>query len=209
VGDDTRTFNGIDAQLTVRATNGLTVQGGTSTGKVENDWCAIRAAVPESYTLNPYCRVESPWQTSVRGLVTYNIPRIDLLLSGVFSDRPNVGTDQIGSLLANYALTAADQAALPAQIGRPLTPVTPSFTVNLLAPGQEYGPRVRQVDLSVKKVFRFGGQRLTGGVDMYNLMNNNVTLGFNPTFVVGSTNWPGTTSYMNPRVFRLNAEWAF
>ncbi len=141
--------------------------------------------------------------------MTYNIPRIDLLLSGVFSDRPNVGTDQIGSLLANYALTAADQAALPAQIGRPLTPVTPSFTVNLLAPGQEYGPRVRQVDLSVKKVFRFGGQRLTGGVDMYNLMNNNVTLGFNPTFVVGSTNWPGTTSYMNPRVFRLNAEWAF
>ena len=33
----------------------------------------------------------------------------------------NVGTDQIVSLLANYTLTAADQAAVAAQIGRPMT----------------------------------------------------------------------------------------
>jgi hypothetical protein len=209
VGDDTRTYNGVDVQLNVRSANGLTVQGGTTTQKVVNDWCDIRTAVPESYTLNPYCHIESPWQTSVRLMATYTIPRIDLLVSGLFNDRPNVGTEQTGSLVANYALTAADQAALPAQIGRPLTPVLPTFTVNLLSPGEEYGPRVRQVDLSVKKIFRLGGHRFTAGVDLYNLANNNVTLMFNPTFVVGSTNWPGATSYMNPRVFRLNAEWAF
>jgi hypothetical protein len=209
VGDDTRTYNGVDVQLNVRNASGLTIQGGTTTQKVVNDWCDIRAAVPESYTLNPYCHIESPWQTFVRALATYTIPRIDLLVSGVFTDRPPVGTEQTGSLVANYTLTPADQAALPAQIGRPLTPVLPTFTVNLLSPGQEYGPRVRQVDLSVKKIVRFGGQRMTFGVDMYNLANNNVTLTFNPTFVVGSTNWPGTTTYMNPRVFRLNAEWAF
>jgi len=87
--------------------------------------------------------------------------------------------------------------------------------VNLLAPGQVYGPRIREIDFSIKKFFSIGGQRLTIGLDMYNLMNNNVTLGFNPTFVATapgaapSGSWPGTTSYMNPRVFRIGAEYTF
>ena len=209
VGDDTRVFNGFDVQMNVRAAYGVTINGGTSTGKVENDWCAIRAAVPESYTLNPYCHVESPWQTSFRAMVAYTIPRIDVLLSGVFNNKPNVGTDQIGSLLANYSVPAADQAGLAAQIGRPLTPVLPTFTVNLLSPGQEYGDRVNQIDFSAKKIFRFGGQRLTAGADFYNLLNNNVTLAFNPTFVPNAPGWNAPTSYMSPRVVRLNVEFAW
>jgi hypothetical protein len=118
VGDDTRVFNGVDVTFNVRNANGVTFSGGTSTGKVENDWCAIRAVAPENYLLNPYCNVESPWQTSLRFLATYTIPRIDVLVSSVYQDKPNVGTDQIGSLAATYTLTAADQAAAAAQIGR-------------------------------------------------------------------------------------------
>jgi hypothetical protein len=215
VADDTRVFDGVDVTVSVRGTGGFTFTGGTSTGKVVNDWCAIRAAVPEgtyngvSGLLNPYCRVESPWQTSFRMLATYTIPRIDVLVSTVYQDRIAVGTDQVVSLLANYTLTAADQAALAAQIGRPLTPVLPTFTLNLLSPGQLYGPRIRQVDLTFKKIFRFGGQRLTAGLDMYNLLNNNATLAFNPTFVPGQLGWQSPTSYMNPRVYRLNVEFAW
>jgi hypothetical protein len=41
--------------------------------------------------------------------------------------------------------------------------------VNLLAPGQEYGPRIRQWDLSAKKIIRFGSQRVTAGIDIYNV----------------------------------------
>jgi hypothetical protein len=167
--------------------------------------------VPESYLTNPYCQVESPWQTSYRLLATYVIPRIDVLVSSVYSDRYNVGgaTDQVSSLVATYTLTAADQASLATQIGRPLTPVLPSFNINLLEPGQEYGPRVRTLDLSLKKILRLGGQRLTFGVDMYNLANSNHTLAFNPTFVPNTPGWMAPTTYLNPRVFRLNAEWAF
>jgi len=47
------------------------------------------------------------------------------------------------------------------------------------------------------------------GVDIYNVMNNNVTLGFNGTFVPNAAGWQSPTSYMNPRVFRLNAEFSF
>ena len=210
VGDDTRVFNGVDVNFNVRLRNSLTFSGGTSTGKVENDWCEIRAAVPEfgAYQLNPYCHTESPFQTSFRGLASYTIPRIDLLVSTVFQDKINVGTDQITSLAANYVFTPADQAAAAAQIGRPLT-VGGLLQANLLAPGQVYGDRVRQLDIAAKKIIRFGGQRLTVGLDMLNLLNNNVTLAFNQAFSPTTTGWLTPTTYMNPRVFRLNAEFAF
>jgi hypothetical protein len=208
VGDDTRVFNGVDVTFNVRSFQGFTFSGGTSTGKVVNDFCAIRAAAPVLYLLNPYCHEESPFQTSLRFLAAYTIPRIDVLVSSVFQDKPNIGTDQLGSLQANYTLTAADQAAAAAQLGRPLT-TTGALTVNLLAPGALYGDRVRQLDFAVKKVIPIAGRRLTVGVDIYNVMNNNVTLGFNPTFAPNVSGWNTPTSYMNPRVFRLNAEFTF
>jgi hypothetical protein len=208
VGDDTRVFNGVDVTLTVRGSHGFTFSGGTSTGKVVNDFCAIRAAVPESYLLNPFCHQESPFQTSFRALATYTIPHIDVILSSVYQDKPNVGTDQLASLAANYTLGDADQAAAVAQLGRPLTS-TGAPTVNLIAPGALYGDRIRQLDLAVKKVIPIIGRKLTVGLDLYNLLNNNVTLGFNGTFVPNVAGWQSPTSYMNPRVFRLNAEFAW
>jgi hypothetical protein len=210
VGDDTRVFNGVDVNFNVRLRNSFTFSGGTSTGKVENDWCDIRAAVPEAgqFIVNPYCHVETPFQTSFRGLASYTIPRIDLLVSTVYQDKINVMTDQLVSLQGNYVITAADQAAAAAQIGRPLTIAAP-ITVNLLAPGDVYGDRIRQLDVAFKKIIRLGGQRLTAGVDIYNLLNNNVTLAFNQTYVPTTTGWLTPTTYMNPRVFRINGEFAW
>jgi hypothetical protein len=208
VGDDTRVYNGVSVTLSVRSVQGFTFSGGTNTGKVTDDWCAIRAAVPESYLLNPYCRIESPFQTSYRGLVTYTIPRIDTLVSTVYADRPATGVNQIASLPANYTLTAADRTAAEAQMGRTFT-TTGVDTVNLIQPGQLYGDRVRTWDFSAKKIVRFGGQRFTVGADIYNMLNNNVTLAYNGVYSPATTGWLQPTSYMNPRVFRLNAEFAW
>jgi hypothetical protein len=214
VGDDTRVFNGVDVTVNVRNVSGVTLSGGTSTGKVVNDWCDIQAAVPEnlvmnvSQLLNPYCHQESPWETSFRFGATYTIPRIDVFVSSVYTDKTNVQTDQIVSLIANYQMTAGDQAAAAAQIGRALTS-TGQFQVNLLAPGDVYGPRVRQWNFGAKKFINFGSQRLTVGLDLYNLLNNNVTTAFNNAFVPNVAGWSSPTSYMNPRVFRLNAEYAW
>ena len=161
--------------ITVRGTKGFTSPGGTSTGKVENDWCAVRTAVPETYLLNPYCQVESPWQTSFRALATYTIPRIDVLVSSVFQDKPNVGTDQIGSLAANYTLTAADLASAAAQFGRPLT--QPASAGEPARPG----PDVRRSHSSEGSVVEEDHPLRRSASDgrrrLYNLMNNNVTLG--------------------------------
>jgi len=58
-------------------------------------------------------------------------------------------------------------------------------------------------------VIRFGSQRLTAGVDIYNAMNNSVTLVYNYTYSPTSAGWLQPTTYMNPRVFRLNAEYSW
>src|SRR5262249_57435711 len=189
VGDDTRVFDGVDVTLNVRAVRGFTFSGGTSTGKVVNDWCAVRAAVPEntvvgvSWTVNPYWHVESPFQTSFNGLASYVIPKIDVLISGVYRDRPilngtpnNASTDQLtGSMPANLTFTAIDAFgnAIAQQIGRPMTG-GPFTNVNLVTPGTLYGgapsftDRNRQIDLSIKKIIRMGGRRLTAGGDLFN-----------------------------------------
>ena len=140
--------------------------------------------------------------------MTYTIPGVDVNLSSVFQDKPNIGTDQLASLQANYTLSAADVAAAEAQLGRSLTG-TGFFQVNLLAPGEQYGDRIRQWDFAAKKYFQLGGHRFMAGVDVYNILNNNVTLAFNQTFLTTGTGFLAPTSYMNPRVFRLAAEYSF
>ena len=229
VGVDSRVFNGVDVTFNVRNVKGFTFSGGTSTGKVVNNWCAIRAAVPEntllgaSTLLNPYCRAESPVQTSFNGLATYILPKIDVLISGVYRDRPilngtpnNASTDQLaGSIPATFTFIATDQygTAIARQIGRPLT--GGPFTVNLITPGtlygggSLYGERNRQMDLGFKKIIRLGGRRLTAGLDIYNVTNSDTTLFYNTTYLPNVTGWLTTSAYMNPRVFRLAAEFAF
>src|SRR3954470_9936694 len=217
IGDDTRVFNGVDVTFNVRNVKGVTFSGGTSTGKVTNDWCDIRNAVPEAFTLNPYCHVSSPVQTSFNGLVTYTIPKADVLLSSVFRDRMilngtpnNASTDQLGgSLPATFTINPTDAVgqAIAQQIGRPLTGV--AFGVNAVTPGTFYPGRNRQLDLTFKKIVRMGGQRLTGGLDIYNVMNKNTILFYNTTFVPGVTGYLAPQAYMNPRVFRLAVEYSF
>jgi hypothetical protein len=229
VGDDTRVFNGVDVNFNVRNVKGVTFSGGTSTGKVVNDWCAIRAAVPESFTLNPYCHVESPFQTAFNGQASYVVPKIDVLISGVYHDRPvlngtpnNASTDQLGgSIPANLTFTATDAIgqAIAKQIGRNLT--GGPFTVNILQPGtfygggDIYGSRNRSLDISLKKIIRMGKNRLTAGLDIYNVANADTTLFYNTAYTSTVNNptlsngWLTTSAYLNPRVFRIAGEFAF
>ena len=73
----------MDFNFVARLRNGLTLQGGTSTGRGIQDTCAVRAVLPETYApgdddpglVDPYCRVVEPFRTSIRGLATYTIPR--------------------------------------------------------------------------------------------------------------------------------------
>ncbi len=181
-----------------------------------------------STTLNPYCHAESPFQTSFNGQASYVIPKIDVLISGVYRDRPvlngtpnNASTDQLGgSLPANFTFTATDAigTAIAQQIGRPLT--GGPFTVNLITPGtlygggDIYGERNRSIDLSLKKIIRIGEQAPHGGARHlqpdeqrhHAVLQHDVR---RPSTIPRRNGWQTSSAYMNPRVFRLAAEFSF
>ena len=48
--EQTENWQGVDFNVSARLRNGLTVQGGTSTGRRLSDACALKAAVPEQGT---------------------------------------------------------------------------------------------------------------------------------------------------------------
>ena len=82
-------WQGVDVDVSARLRNGITAQGGTSTGRRLSDSCALKAAVPEQGTgtrgantsleasrgsgfaagsvLNPYCRIVDPYRTHFGG----------------------------------------------------------------------------------------------------------------------------------------------
>src|SRR5688572_6055900 len=161
-GGHRRYFDGVDVTVNARLSD-ITVQGGTSTGRLVSDVCGIRDQVPELAGANvsvvsPYCRQAAPFLTTFKALASYNVPRIDVLLSGTVSSRPGV------SLAANLVMTSAQIAQT---LGR-----SPSgganLTINLLAPNTVYGDRINQVDARIGKVLRFGRTRSTVALDVLN-----------------------------------------
>jgi hypothetical protein len=197
-GKRTSVYNGLLINVTARANNGLTVQGGINTGQTVTDQCEIRQALPEATGLtNPYCRSEPGLVTRVTGLAAYTIPKVDVLLSTTFR------SDQGANLAANYTFSGAQIASF---LGRPLSAGPNSnVTVNLLEPGEEYGDRVNEIAIRVAKILRFGRTRTNVGFDIYNVLNSDAILTYNQNFVVGG-DWLRPNSVLTPRFVKFSAQ---
>ena len=124
-GDQTENWQGVDVNVTSRLRGGVLAQGGISTGRTLTDSCEIRASVPETTVLNPYCRVETPYLTQVKLLGAYTIPGIDVQFSGTFQSVPGP------PVVANVVYTSGQ--VLPS-LGRPLAGAA-VVQVNVIAPG--------------------------------------------------------------------------
>lgn len=212
-GSETQSFNGVDITVSVRASNSMTVQGGSSTGHNTADACDVRANLPELSagigaglvgstvsSTSPYCKVDYGTLTQLRGLATYTIPHVDVQVSGVYQSKP-------GALLsANYAVPAATVAQT---LGRLPSGNVPNVTVNLIPPGSMYGDRINQLDFRVAKLLRFSGRRAMIALDLYNALNANPILTYNSTFSPTSTTWLQPRSILTPRLFRISAEFNF
>jgi hypothetical protein len=164
---------------------GLTFQGGTSTGRTSTDTCEVRAAFPATNPTNPYCHVDNPFLTQVKGLVSYVIPKIGVAVSSAFQSIPG------SNLAANYTVPAATIAAL---LGR-----APSgfSTVNLVAPGTLQGDRINQIDLRAGKILKFGRLRTQFSVDLYNMTNTSAVQTYNQTYIPTATS--GTSAWLAPQ----------
>jgi hypothetical protein len=86
----------------------------------------------------------------------------------------------------------------------------PSYVVDLVAPGQEYYPRQNQLDMGVRKLFRFGRYQLSGQFDLFNLMNSAFIKNQNITFNPANNAAFGTPlDILNPRTLRVAAQLKF
>jgi len=204
-------WQGMDVNLVARLRNGLTVQGGTSTGRRFSDSCALKAALPEQGSgvngantsiaggsvTNPYCHVVEPYQTQIRGLATYTIPVVDVQFSGTWSSTP--GND----LAANYTVTNSIATVGPQPLGRNLS--SGNVTVNLIAPNTFFAQRRNNVDFRIAKVVRYGRTRTQVGVDIYNATNTDVITTYNQTFVAGGS-WLTPTAIQPARYIKISAQ---
>ena len=204
-GEYTRYWDGVDITVQATVRNGLTVQGGTSSGRVVEDICDVRQRFPSFRLMTAFWRarpIHGAGRSSravrrSRVWPATSVPKIDVQLAGTFSSRPGV------SLTANQVYISA-QVANPAfsTLGRPLA-VVPSVTVNLVEPNTMFGDRIDQLDFRIGKILRFGRTRTTLNLDIVNALNSNDNLAYSPTF---SPTWPVPTSVHHCRLFRLSAQ---
>jgi hypothetical protein len=226
-GDQTNYWHGVDIAFNARLNNGLLVQGGTSTGRGVIDTCDVligrygRPMTPSAGTVGagavidgqPTCSATQPWITTVRGLASYTIPKIDVLVSAIVRSQANVqpGGDVAtngASRSANYLMNAAQFLAAT---GRPLRPGVTTETVNLLLPGQIYGERINNLDMRIAKVVRVREARANIGIDFYNLTNANTPTAFEATYDPATTGarWMRPTTVLQPRFVRFNVQFDF
>ena len=216
-GDETRYWHGVDVSLNARLAGGLVVQGGTSTGRGIQDTCAVeigRFGAPQLIIDGtPECSATEPFLTSFRGLAAYTIPKVDVLVSGIFRSQPNAQPG--GDVATNGSSRSATYQMTPAQFqaatGRPLRAGITSESVNLLLPGQLYGDRIYGLDLRMAKVVRVRGTRANIGIDLYNLANANTPTAyeavFNPDPALNS--WQRPTAVLQPRFMRFSVQFDF
>jgi hypothetical protein len=219
-GDETYYWQGIDFTANSRMTNGLVLQGGFSTGAGHRDLCDVWAALPElTVTVTTWqpvstCKVDEEWQMNWRGLATYTIPRIDVLVSGIFRSQANtepltietgVATNGVG-IAANYTVTPA---ILAANGQTPFAPGVTTQSVNLVPTSSLFADRVNSVDMRFGKILRFGGTRTNIGIDLYNMFNSNVGTAFNQGFGTDGATWMRPTAVLNPRFARFNVTFDF
>jgi hypothetical protein len=231
----TQYWHGVNVSLSARLRNGLTVQGGTGTGRGVYNTCALFAALPELLAPSnngglatngnanqrlESCDVTEPWLTSFRGLASYTIPKVDVLISANMRSVPGAG-------LGMGSTSATNGTSLNASYNVPNLVVAQTLgripaggqangntTVNLNLPAQVYGDRVTQFDMRFAKVLRFGRMRADVGIDLFNLFNTSEGTTFLTTYdyatnggsttVVTADNYLRPTAIVAPRFARFN-----
>jgi hypothetical protein len=197
-------WHGIEVTANARMRNGLTFQGGTSTGREIEDRCETVVKIDSPTPRN--CRTVQPFRTQFRGSAAYTLPKLDVLVSTIarLSAAPEI--------MANYNFP---NSVLLAQLGHLPEGQTLNGNqmVNLLNSNQLYAERRQyQFDMRFAKVFRTKGWRTDVGADLYNIFNVNTPTAYDSTYDVVPAaglgpggEWMRPSSIVQPRFVRLNA----
>jgi Carboxypeptidase regulatory-like domain len=193
-------WNGFDLTVNARPRDGVLLQGGLSTGRTSTDTCDLVEKLPETTLTagiiavpDSYCHVDATFRTQVKLMGTYLVPRIDVQLAATFQATPGP------EVLAQYFVTSAQT--------EPHLDLTGGFRlVNVVPPGTEYLPHLKQLDIRLAKIIRVGRTRTTVHLDIANALNaNNVQV----TNVTYGPRWLQPLGIMDPRLFKIGAQFEF
>jgi hypothetical protein len=204
-------WDGVEFTLNSRLRNGLTMQLGTTTGRASVNTCETVTEFNNvvGATINGPdprgCNNVEPWMTTFRGLASYTIPKIDVLVSATLRSQPALG------IAANWVVP---NSVIAAALGHLPPGATPTGNTTIPLTDSEHlvwaDERRTQIDMRFAKILRFGRTRSDIGVDVNNLLNTNYTTGYNTTYTYLVDNaprpsgWGTPTSIYNPRFVRLN-----
>jgi hypothetical protein len=226
LGGASNQFNGVDLTVNARLRN-LTIQGGTSSGNVVEDECGVATQHPDIYvpasnggtlaTNSPFigstaqwpaafCHRESTWLTNLKGLVTYTVPRVDVLVSGTFHSLPYPGNNTPS--VANQSIGGvATVSPVQTTLGRPFSNRQAVTFLNIVGPGAQYGDRLNDVDVRFGKILKYGRTRTMMAVDVFNVFNWN-TPDVYLTFPYGA-NYLNPTNITSARFAKISAQFDF
>jgi hypothetical protein len=220
-------WQGVDVTLNARFASDLVVQGGTTTGRTYEDTCATIVKINSPDPRN--CHNVEPYQTTLRGLVSYTVPKIAVLLSATIRSQPPMqlvgvappGTNNAGTTLGGINPSGANLQVPNTVVQTILGRIPPgglangTTTVALLDNGANRlyaGNRRMQIDLRLAKVLRFGARKATVGFDLYNLLNSNYATAYETQYDFVAANggtWANPTTILTPRFVRFNVTFDF
>jgi hypothetical protein len=228
IGGSSNSYNGVDVNVTARLRD-VTIQGGTSTGNVVEDECGVVSQHPEMYIFtgwggtldffkqfNPslgqwpqaFCRRESGWNTNIKGLASYTVPRIDVLVSGTWHSVPYPGNNFPSVTSQSLGGQVLAVPIAETNLGRPLSSGNVIEFLNIVEPGKLKYERLSQADVRFGKNLRYGRTRTLVALDVFNVFNSNTPDVYQTTYSAPSA----TSTYMNPlsitvgRFFKVSAQ---
>ena len=197
-GTQLQHWNGFDVTVDARLRNGLTIQGGVSTGKTLTDNCEIVAQAPEILLAQSaaFCHQESPYLPQYKANASYTLP-YGVRISGTLQSL-------VGPVVAANNIYNNANRLTATTLGRPFT--LGQANVNLIQPNTMYGDRLNQIDLRVTKIVNVGKGRVDLNVDFYNAFNSDAVItelgSFGPV-------WRLPLNVIQPHFVKFAARWDF
>ena len=222
-------WQGVDFTANARLASGLTLQGGTSTGRTYEDTCATIVNVDSPDARN--CHNVEPYQTTFRGLASYRMPKVGVLISATIRSQPALFRDGVNPPAPAITNTGTVRGGTNPSGGNLLVPNTVVQSIlGRLPPGalangttvvalldndvhRLYGDNRRtQIDMRFAKTVRFHGRRADVGLDLYNLLNSNYATAYENQYDFSLANggtWNNPTTILAPRFARFNVTFDF
>jgi carboxypeptidase family protein len=156
------TYNGFDVGINARFRNGAMLQGGTSTGRTVQIACDVTD--PNNTRYCDQSKLSIPLLTTAKLSGSYPL-KYGVRVSAVLQSTPG------DALATTYLVTAANfRTVTGVAMGQS------SVNLRLNKPGEEYLPRVNQLDMTISKSFKVGSTRVSPEISLFNMLNANQVL---------------------------------